>query len=246
MGGVTNLNGGVNVTGASNFNGVATFTNTAVAGQGSTTVNGGVVVLTNGTSTTQSITLDANADPVLTVTNGTAAGTTTINNGDVTAGGNVKAGGNLQVGGTATVSGQAFLNGGATVSNNLTVSPGASVDFGGNRLQNVATPVAPTDAVNKAYVDQGNLALNHRIDKANEGVSIALALSSPIFQPGQSFVIQGGWGGFQSSDAFGISAAGLVARDTFGAGSTVTVSAGLGAGMNTGTVAGRAAVAIGW
>ncbi|WP_066806288.1 YadA C-terminal domain-containing protein [Sphingomonas asaccharolytica] len=50
-----------------------------------------------------------------------------------------------------------------TVTTALTAAPGATVDMGGNRVQNVGTPIAGTDAANKDYVDtavsgvQGNV-----------------------------------------------------------------------------------------
>jgi hypothetical protein len=126
------------------------------------------------------------------------------------------------------------------------VNAGTNVDFGGNVLHNIGGPILPTDAVNKAYVDAGLNAANRRIDKAFEGTAIALALATPPFHPGQRFVVQGGWGDFEGNNAFGLSAAGLIGYGTFGPGSTVTVSAGIGAGTNAGTVAGRAAIAVGW
>jgi hypothetical protein len=60
-------------------------------------------------------------------------GTTTFNGGIST--------------GAATFSGTVNMNGGLAVAN------GQTVDMGGNRVQNVATPTAGTDATNKNYVD---------------------------------------------------------------------------------------------
>jgi hypothetical protein len=244
--GKVTIGNGLKVSGPSDLDGLVTFTNSAVAGQGSSTINGGVMVLTNGSNPAQTITLDANADPVFTVSGGTPATTTTIDNGDVTAGGNIKAGGTLSVGGTATVSGQSFLNGGATISNNLTVSSNTNVDFGGNRLQNVAAPVAPTDAANKAYVDQGNSTLNRRVDKAFEGTAMALSLEQPIMLPGQSFAIRGGWGSFEDANAFGVSAAGVLSRNVFGPGTSATLDGGVGVSTDSGAVTGKAGVTFGW
>jgi trimeric autotransporter adhesin len=238
----------LNVTSTSTFGGLATF-------------NGGVKVNGNTQTTSLTVDQDATVGGKLTVTGlVTMNGGASVQNGlNVTGGtttdtllvtGNSNVNGNQTIGGTQTVTGQSFLNGGATISNNLTVSSGTNVDMGGNVVHNVGTPVLGTDAANKAYVDTGlsnlNNSLSHRIDKAFDGTAIALALSTPVFQPGQKFVIQGGWGNFEGANAVGFSAAGLLARNTFGPGSTVTLSGGVGAGTNTGSLAGRGAVSIGW
>jgi hypothetical protein len=185
----------------------------------------------------------------------TVTGTSSLNGGLNVIGGTTTD--TLTVTGDQTVGGRSYLNGGATISGDLTVTPGTTVNMGGNRVENVGGPVLSTDAANKAYVDTSLAALgttlnqridnaNHRIDKAFEGTAIALALSTPIFQPGQKFVIQGGWGNFEGSNAVGFGAAGLLGRDVFGSGSTVTLSGGVGTGTGLGTVAGRGAVSIGW
>jgi hypothetical protein len=240
--GLASLNGGVNVTGGSNFNGVATFTNTAVAGQGSTSVNGGLVTLTNGSNPAQTITLNANADPVFTVSGGTPATTTTVDNGNVTAGGNVK------VGGTATVTGQSFLNGGATVSNNLTVTPGTAVDFGGNRLQNVAAPVAPADAVNKAYVDNGFGQLRQEDRRLQSGVAMAAAIPHTVVLPGERFAFGVDWANYNGTNGVGFDGAIKLGQLNF-AGGPVSVqgNAGFAASSDsTGRFVSKAGVRFGF
>ena len=109
----------------------------------------------------------------------------------------------------------------------------------GNRVQDVATPIFGTDAANKAYVDKG-------VNKAYEGTAIALAISQPVFLPGQSFAIRAGWGNYESQNAFGVSAAGVIARDMFGYGSTVALDGGVGVGGNYNGVAGKAGLTIGF
>ena len=100
----------------------------------------------------------------------------------------------------------------------------------GNTIQNVGTPILGTDAANKAYVDKG-------VNKAYEGTAIALAISQPVFLPGQSFAIRAGWGNYESQNAFGVSAAGIIARDVFGYGSTVALDGGVGVGGNPSGIA---------
>ena len=149
----------------------------------------------------------------VTVTNGTAKGTTTISNGDVTVGNSLRVLG--PTGGYAP----------------------STIDMGGNRVENVGTPVLGTDATNKAYVDKG-------LNKAYEGTAIALAISQPVFLPGQTFAVRGGWGDYAGQNAFGVSAAGVVAHNVFGYGSTVSLDAGVGAGNSS--VAGKAGVTVGF
>jgi hypothetical protein len=55
-----------------------------------------------------------------------------------------------------------------------------------------------------------------------------------------------GYGNFEGSNAFGVAAAGLVDRGSFGDRSTVTLDAGVGFGAKDGTVAGKAGVTLGW
>lgn len=86
--------------------------------------------------------------------------------------------------------------------------------------------------------------LGRRDRELADGIAIALAIQQPIFQPGQSFAIRAGYGNFDGNDAFGLSAAGVLDRGSFGRGSSVTLDAGIGFG--TGTAAGRAGVTLGW
>ena len=125
------------------------------------------------------------------------------------------------------------------MSNNLTVNSGSNVSMGNNIIHNVATPVVGTDAANKAYVDKG-------VNKAFEGTALALSMQQPVFMPGQNFAIRAGWGGFESQNAVGVSAAGVIARDVFGSGSTVVLDGGIGVGTNYSQVAGKAGVTVGF
>ena len=241
--------------------GIATFTNTAaptvVTIQGNGTgdalrvvgggiFDGGGATIAGGSATPVQITSTGQ----VTINNAsTGSGTSSALNvkGDITAKNvwatnNVNAGNNVNVGNQLAVTGQSYLNGGATISNNLTVSgPGnggapTAIDMGGNRVQDVGTPIFGTDAANKAYVDRG-------LNKAYEGTAIALAISQPIIGPNQTFAIRAGWGNYESENAFGLSAAGIIGRDWFWNGSTVALDGGVGWGSNN-SVAGKAGITL--
>lgn len=72
--------------------------------------------------------------------------------------------------GAATFGGAATFNAATTFNSGFTVGSGQTVNMGGNRVQNVATPTAGTDAANKQYVDDQNATQNTRIT-AVEGVN---------------------------------------------------------------------------
>ena len=109
--------------------------------------------------------------------------------------------------------------------------------MGGNRVQDVGTPIFATDAANKAYVDQG-------LNKAYQGTAIALAISQPVLGTGQNFAIRAGWGEYESQNAGGISAVGIIGRDWLWGGSTVALDGGVGFSNNQ--VAAKAGVTFGF
>jgi hypothetical protein len=126
---------------------------------------------------------------------------------------------------------------GTTNTGNLNVDHGGTVNLGNNVVHGVADPLVGTDAANKQYVDRG-------LNKAYQGTAIALALSQPIFAPGQSWAVRAGYGGFESANAGGVSVAGIIGRDWFGAGTTIAIDGGVGFADNV--VAGKAGVTIGF
>ena len=81
---------------------------------------------------------------------------------------------------------------------------------------------------------------------STNGTAVALAISQPVLLDGQSFAVRGGWGDFQGQNAFGVSAAGVIARNSFGYGSTVTLDAGFGVGTQYSGAGGKAGVTIGF
>ncbi len=227
VGGNQTIGGTLNVAGLATFNGGVTF----VAPNGSVTTLG-TGQFTQMGANGDIISLNTAGDPVMTVSNGTARGTTTINNGDVGVGNNLSVSGNTQLNGNLAVAGPA------------TGAQAATVDFGGNRLQDVGTPILGTDAANKAYVDQGLLAANKRIDKVSEGVAIATSLATPDRTGSQTWALAANWGDFEGYSGFSASAIAAVGYDVFSAGDMVSFGGGIGFGTNSGQVSGRLSVQI--
>lgn len=87
--------------------------------------------------------------------------TNSINTGSMSATGNGGFGGSLSSHSFSTGLAQitelhvseASFNTSVTISGRLGFTPGTTIDAGGNRIQNVGTPIAGTDAANKDYVD---------------------------------------------------------------------------------------------
>jgi hypothetical protein len=135
-----------------------------------------------------------------------------------------------------------------------------NINMNGHTITNVATPTTATDVANKGYVDAqlsgigGEISsiksdinsLHQRDSELADGIAISMAVAAPNFLPGQTFAVRVGWGNFDGSHAVGLSAAGLVAKNTFGQGSSVIVDGGIGAGTGSGVAAGRAGMTLGW
>ena len=189
-----------------------------------TDVNATNVNSTNGNFTTVNAT-DVNATNV-NATNGKFTTVTTT--------------GNTNVGGNLTVTGQSNLNGGANISNHLTVAPATFVDMGNNRVQNVAAPIAPTDAANKAYVDTGLAAAFKEIDRNTQGIAIAMAMSGLVMPEGKNFALGANLGFFDNKQAIAIQ--GAIRLTPY-----VMVNGGLGFGLDdASTVGGRVGAQVAW
>ena len=106
-----------------------------------------------------------------------------------------------------TVSGTTNLSGTTNISGTMNVQANTTVNMGGNRIQNVGNATAPTDAVNKAYVDNAlrnsgavpglanrvnQLArdLNKVDKKARGGIAGAVATAGipQVYMPGKSMI----------------------------------------------------------
>ena len=220
---------GMTVTGVSTFKGVG-------AEAGTTTTINGALATFNGSSLGNGATVVSGGSVAI---NGGAANSNLNGNINTLAVAGNPATGNP---GALNVNGGAVINNGLEVNNGLRVTGPSqgqgpqTIDMGGNRVQDVATPIFGTDAANKAYVDRG-------LNKAYEGTAIALAISQPIIGPNQTFAIRAGWGTYESENAFGLSAAGIIGRDWFWNGSTVALDGGVGWGSDN-SVAGKAGVTL--
>ena len=82
--------------------------------------------------------------------------------------------------------------------------------------------------------------INRRdIQKANEGVAMALALDSPSLEAGTNFAVSGGVGYYQNRTA-------VTTAFTARIGAKSSFSAGAGIGLNTGELGARGGFQIGW
>ncbi|MPZ40946.1 MAG: hypothetical protein GEU95_23440 [Rhizobiales bacterium] len=93
-------------------------------------------------------------------------------------------------------------------------------------------------------INQSLKSLSKRDGELADGIAISLALAQPAFQPGQRFAIRGGWGNFDGSNAFGVSAAGLL--HSFRNGGSVILDLGAGVSTKHSMFAGRGGVTLGW
>jgi trimeric autotransporter adhesin len=228
----TTINGALNATGVSTFGKAGDATRDVVIdATGNLTTGANTTANYNGVlngNNNSNFSTKANT----TTTFGVAGGTqTTIDNA-----------GTVTVGVGNPVANRTVLssNGNVNVGGNFVVNnPGANVNMGENVVHGVLDPIAPHDAANKAYVDK-------RTNKGYEGTALALAISQPVFLPGQNFAIRAGWGGFEDQSAVGFSAAGVIMRDPFGHGSTVSLDGGIGFGTDYNTVGGKVGVTLGF
>jgi hypothetical protein len=248
--------GTLGVTGATTLSSLSTTGAASLTSLGVTnnaTVGGTLGV--TGLTTTNGVTNTGNISTTTLSTTGAATlGSAAITN-------NATVGGTLGVTGATTLStltttGAATLQSVAVGSGGLAVAPSAPVNMGGNRVQNVATPIDPTDAANKAYVDAmsgnvGNLqaaidaqtarinAAFRQIDRNTEGVAIALAMAGLALPDTKVFAISGGMGFFDNKQAF-------AAQTALRINDVLVLNGGVGLGMESNQVGGRFGVMAAW
>ena len=210
--GLASFNGGVAITGGTTTDTLVATTSIQTPILNATTANIGTANVTTATIGTANVatgnigtanvtTATIGTANVTTATIGTAnVATATIGTANVTTGNIGTA--NVMTANIVTANAATGNIGTANVTTALNVSPGATINMGGNRLMNVAAPVAGTDAANKSYVDANvgvvasdvatlsnrvdrelatvntRLAdLGHRSDQAFSGVAMAFAMA---------------------------------------------------------------------
>lgn len=245
--GITNTGniatGTMSTTGLATLNSLGVTNNAAVGGTltvtGLSTFNGGIAV-TGGVTTDTLIATTSIAAPIV---NATTVNATTVSATTVT---------------TTTANVTTANLGTANVSTALQVAPGATVNMGGNRVMNIAAPVAGTDAVNKSYVDAsvGNVgtqmtalsdrvdqaigSINTRVDKANAGVAMAFAMAGvPTVLPNERVAFTLNYGNFQSQNGVALNAA--LRLDNY-----MQLTAGVAYGPNQNIAGARAGLRVGW
>jgi hypothetical protein len=109
----------------------------------------------------------------------------------------------------------------------FSAAAGATIDMGGNRVQNVGAPVVGTDAANKAYVDAGLNKAFKEIDENTQGVAIALAMGSIFVPDSKAFSLSAGYGTFGGANAFATQMALRMNASTI-------VTGGVGVGLDHG------------
>ena len=85
-----------------------------------------------------------------------------------------------------------------------------------------------------------------KADKAIEGVAVALSLSDPVLGSGDSFGVRMNMGIYGGDAALGLSALGVLDRNAFGGGETVSIGGGVGVGLDDGNVGGRVGLQMTW
>ncbi|WP_454628118.1 hypothetical protein [Bradyrhizobium cenepequi] len=125
-------------------------------------------------------------------------------------------------------------------------------------MQNVAAPVAGTDAANKSYVDAnvGNVNtqltslsdrvdeavsnLNYRTDRANAGVAMAFAMAGvPTVLPNERVAFTLNYGNFLNQNGVALNAA--LKLDNY-----VQLTAGVAYATNQNIAGARAGLRVGW
>ncbi|MEL7445964.1 MAG: YadA-like family protein, partial [Pseudomonadota bacterium] len=121
----------------------------------------------------------------------------------------------------------------------------ASIGTNAGNIASNATNIAALQSLTATQTGQintlfGQTAANSAaIDRANEGVAMALAMESPMLPAGTSFALSGGVGYFESQGAGTLA---LTARVSDNA----SLSAGVGVGFDSGEVGARGGFQVAW
>ena len=229
---------------AGGVNGIAvTPEGTTISGAGSTALsstNGSAVVsVTDGAATvgvknagggTNGLAVNQTST---TITGGTGTTKIMVDDSGVAITGTGPSTGNLTVQGTTNLQGNLNLRGG------LQVAPNQTVNFGGNRLQNIAPGEAATDAVNMGQLNSLSNQVEDNRTEARRGVAIAAALDTHLPDPGKKFRLNLGGAVFNGESALGLTGAGRINDD-------VAVYFGIGADTGFHETTGKIGVSYQW
>ena len=115
--------------------------------------------------------------------------------------------------------------------------------------------VVTTDSAGNLASDQGFIfnTLDHlddRIDKQgrklSEGVAMAMAVQDPDLMGNEIFGLKLNWGTYQQSNAVGMSAAGVLAHNLLAEGDRLSISGGIGYGVQEKQLGGRVGLQFSW
>ena len=202
-----------------------TVSGVALSDTAGTVVTGGVVTTNDVQSSTGTYSGLLSAGAGLSVSGGITADTVAVSGSTTTHG--------INNSGTVTTTALAVGSGG------VSVASGAPVDFGGNRIQNVAAPIAATDAATKGYVDAALRDANSRIDQNTEGVAVAIALGGIVLPQGKTFALGANLGFYDDKQA-------IAAQGALRLGDALTLNGGVGVGFENNKVGGRVGFLAAW
>ena len=140
-----------------------------------------------------------------------------------------------------------------TVGNTYTmagVTSSASRAAQSGPLQVVTTDSDGNLASDQGYIFDTLVRLDNRIDKQgrklSEGVAMAMAVQDPDLMGQEMFGVKLNWGTFEHSNAVGLSAAGVLAHDIFSDGDRLSMSGGIGYGVQDKNLGGRVGLQLSW
>lgn len=240
--GVTGLSGdgAANISGVAEVSASGTVAGATLTDGAGTTVSGGTINTATVNATTVNATnanyANLNIQNVsatnATISDSVTAGTISDGAGTVISGGVVTTNSLHVVGNTIDNDGAINTDSLNVRAGGITVASGAPISMGGNRVQDVGTPIGRNDAANKAYVDQ-------EIDQTAEGVAIAMAMGGLALPQGKDFALSANVGFFDDRQAVAAQAALRVNEILY-------FNGGAGVGLSDNKVGGRVGLMAAW
>jgi hypothetical protein len=120
-------------------------------------------------------------------------------------------------------------------------------DGGGNLASASSSELGLASQTQVSRLQTQVASLGQRDNELAEGIASSTALAQPIFLAGQTFAMNVNWGNYESANAVGVTAAGVVAQNLMGPGrGALVLNGGVGFGTNEGAVTSRVGVGFGW